>query len=303
VDCRRKEVVRKTLLSEPFLHFKTIVLPRQARDKHNETLTNERRYVFCRRANATDAPENYYEWQARSQVSTWWPVAPSDEDKQTKNYTSGPPLDGCALHLPPAAHPHTHHHHLATHTLTQKKTHLDFRAFLYMVSRAAAAVPLLCYALATTMQQQRRRRRRRHARRREQALEWPDWRLLQGPRAVLRRSGEHYIYIYALSASESFKSKTDQFAKTGSGQKRLRKDIELKFRVSQVSINLGNAAGGSGFDPESPIDTANMTECAVKAELAFTQGTETKYSEIPTAEKTLTLSKSLLEKYSKYIGI
>ena len=45
-------------------------------------------------ANASDAPENYYEWMARSQVSTWWPVAPADAAKQTKNFTSGPPLDG-----------------------------------------------------------------------------------------------------------------------------------------------------------------------------------------------------------------
>lgn len=37
-------------------------------------------------ANATDAPENYYEWMARSQVSTWWPVAPSDAaGKHTAN--------------------------------------------------------------------------------------------------------------------------------------------------------------------------------------------------------------------------
>jgi hypothetical protein len=28
-------------------------------------------------ANGTDAPASYYEWQARSQVSTWWPIAPS----------------------------------------------------------------------------------------------------------------------------------------------------------------------------------------------------------------------------------
>jgi len=92
---------------------------------------------------------------------------------------------------------HEHHHHLATHTHT--RTHTKENAFgfqkLFSVVSRAAAVPLLCYALATTMQQQRRRR---HARRREQALERPDWRLLQGPRAVLRRSGEHYIYMRSL---------------------------------------------------------------------------------------------------------
>ena len=57
-------------------------------------------------AHASDAPENYYEWMARSQVSTWWPVAPSDAAKQTSNYTKGPPLDGCAccfIVVPPVA--------------------------------------------------------------------------------------------------------------------------------------------------------------------------------------------------------
>ena len=32
---------------------------------------------------------------AKSQVSTWWPVAPSDVGKWTANYTKPPPLDGC----------------------------------------------------------------------------------------------------------------------------------------------------------------------------------------------------------------
>ena len=138
----------KRPLSEPFLHFKTIVLPRQARDKHNETLTNEAfRYVFCRRANATDAPENYYEWQARSQVSTWWPVAPSDEDKQTKNYTSGPPLDGCALHLPPAAHPRTPpssgHTHTHTHSHKRKRIWIS-EAFLCGLTSSCCSFAVLC---------------------------------------------------------------------------------------------------------------------------------------------------------------
>jgi hypothetical protein len=31
-------------------------------------------------ANATDGPASYYEWQARSQVSTWWPIAPSERN-------------------------------------------------------------------------------------------------------------------------------------------------------------------------------------------------------------------------------
>ena len=52
-------------------------------------------------------------------------------------------------------------------------------------------------------------------------------------------------------------------------------------------------------DAES-FDTAKMTECAVKAELAFTQGTDKQYSEVPTTDKTLPMSKMLLDKYKKY---
>ena len=46
-------------------------------------------------ADDRDAPAAYYEWMAKSQVSTWWPVAPSDVGKWTANYTKPPPLDGC----------------------------------------------------------------------------------------------------------------------------------------------------------------------------------------------------------------
>lgn len=47
-------------------------------------------------ADERDAPAAYYEWMAKSQVSTWWPVAPSDVGKWTANYTKPPPLDGYA---------------------------------------------------------------------------------------------------------------------------------------------------------------------------------------------------------------
>jgi len=41
-------------------------------------------------ANASDAPEGYLEWQARSQVSTWWPVAPAD--RANPKLFDGPPI-------------------------------------------------------------------------------------------------------------------------------------------------------------------------------------------------------------------
>jgi hypothetical protein len=42
--------------------------------------------------------------------------------------------------------------------------------------------------------------------------------------------------------------------------------------VDQVHIDLDNLLS----DPESPLNTTNLTTCATKAELAFTQGTTTK---------------------------
>ena len=120
---------------------------------------------------------------ARSQVSTWWPVAPSDAADKTKNFTSGPPLDGYA---------------------------------------------------------------NKH------------WNGLVG---------------------DFYKPRVQCY-------------------VDQISIDM------SGTDPEPTIDTANLTKCAVEAELTFTQGTGTlagkKYSEVPTPGQTLTMSKALLEKYAKH---
>ena len=41
--------------------------------------------------------------------------------------------------------------------------------------------------------------------------------------------------------------------------------------------------------------------CTAQAELDFTQGTTTKYSETPTRDKTLSLSASLIAKYAKFL--
>ena len=51
---------------------------------------------------------------------------------------------------------------------------------------------------------------------------------------------------------------------------------------------------------EGDFNGANMTQCAVMAELAFTQGTETVYAETPTSDRTIVMSKMLLEKYAQY---
>eukprot|EP01046_Picozoa_sp_COSAG06_P027075 COSAG06_NODE_2367_length_7000_cov_16.568179_4_plen_161_part_00 len=83
-----------------------------------------------------------------------------------------------------------------THTHTRPKEYTFgasvqklFGSLFCLRSHTAAAVPFVCND--ATMQ------RRRHARRREQTLERSDRRLLQGPRAVLRRPGEE-LYICAL---------------------------------------------------------------------------------------------------------
>ena len=45
--------------------------------------------------NASDAPAVYYEWQAKSQISTWWPV-PASALNDSSTYTGIPPLDSYA---------------------------------------------------------------------------------------------------------------------------------------------------------------------------------------------------------------
>jgi hypothetical protein len=127
-------------------------------------------------ANASDAPAQFYEWQARSQVSTWWPVAPSDVNEWTGNLTKGPPLDGYA--------------------------------------------------------------------------------------------NKHWNGLIR-----------DFYAK------------RVQCYVDQVSVDL----------PSKAVNSANLTECGVKAEMAFTQGTATSYSEVPTPSKTVALSHTLLKKYQKYL--
>ena len=128
-------------------------------------------------ANATDAEARFYEWQARSQVSTWWPVSTTDVDRWTANYTKGPPLDGYA--------------------------------------------------------------------------------------------NKHWNGLVRDFYGE-----------------------RVKCYVAQVGLDLGSS---------HPLNTTNITRCAVKAEMAFTQTTATKYAEKPTPTKTLPLSKALLAKYQRYL--
>ena len=71
--------------------------------------------------------------------------------------------------------------------------------------------------------------------------------------------------------------------------------------VDQASIDLP-ASAPTTLPEHSPFDGVNMTKCAVMAELAFTQGTETTYAETPTSSKTLSMSKALLAKYAKYFN-
>ena len=135
-------------------------------------------------ANETDAPENYNEWMARSQISTWWPVAISDAADKTKNFTSGPPLDGYA--------------------------------------------------------------------------------------------NKHWNGLIR-----------DFYAK------------RVRCYVDQIALDLP-ATIPSPIPETSPFNSTNMTKCAILAELAFTQGTKTKYAVKPTSSNTLELSQKLLSKYASY---
>ena len=127
-------------------------------------------------ANATDAPASYYEWQARSQISTWWPVAPAArEDPAT--FKKFPSLDNYA--------------------------------------------------------------------------------------------NKHWNGLVR-----------DFYAK------------RVECYVNQVTLELTTA---------NSLNTTNITHCAVKAELDFTQDITTKYAEVAASGQTLSMSFSLMSRYSKYV--
>ena len=48
------------------------------------------------------------------------------------------------------------------------------------------------------------------------------------------------------------------------------------------------------------MNTGNLTKCVTTAEMDFTQGTTEQYLEVPTTDKTLSLSATLIAKYGKF---
>lgn len=77
--------------------------------------------------------------------------------------------------------------------------------------------------------------------------------------------------------------------------------------IEQMKRDLSATEGGSlrgrslQHPPASPLNMTNITVCAVGAEMDFTQDTATKYSEVPTTDKTLSLSTALHAKWSKFL--
>ena len=79
----------------------------------------------------------------------------------------------------------------------------------------------------------------------------------------------------------------------------------VRCYVDQAAVDL--SVDESPDDSSAPaFNQSNVTRCAIKAEMAFTQShmtqhTATVYSSDPTPSKTLALSKTLLKKYAKYL--
>jgi hypothetical protein len=48
------------------------------------------------------------------------------------------------------------------------------------------------------------------------------------------------------------------------------------------------------------MNKTNLTRCVVLAELDFTQDSLTRFVEVPTQSKTLSISSRLIEQYSRY---
>jgi hypothetical protein len=84
----------------------------------------------------------------------------------------------------------------------------------------------------------------------------------------------------------------------------------VTFQDGRYEVRAGSnpvpSPAGSGTPTSYPranagrLNTVNLTQCVVTAELDFTQGVGTTYADVPTAANTMAISSTLVGKYSEY---
>eukprot|EP00656_Telonema_subtile_P011229 TRINITY_DN15534_c0_g1_i1.p1 TRINITY_DN15534_c0_g1~~TRINITY_DN15534_c0_g1_i1.p1 ORF type:complete len:866 (+),score=187.31 TRINITY_DN15534_c0_g1_i1:142-2739(+) len=216
-------------------------------------------------ANDSDAPASYYEWQARSQVSTWWPMAASDR-QDPATYTKFPVLDNYA---------NKHWNGLIR----------DFYAkrVLCYVSQVAIDLPSTPPAPAPCQIDGEHK-----------GFYLKDYPGSLGSGGVRPPA----VWPYNTSDLAAAQAWCCKHADCGGVTHQ-----DGRFEVRAGSSLIRDQPDVSSFPRAGQIalNTTNITKCAVTAEMDFTQDVKTVYAQHPTNNLTLSLSSALLQKYGKYV--
>jgi len=215
-------------------------------------------------ADPTDAPASYYEWQARSQVSTWWPVAPSALNTSS-TFQSLPILDNYA----------------------NKHWNGLIRDFY--------AKRVLCYVDQFNVDLPDKPPQPSQC---KIGSKVPNTYLHNYPKSLV--PGGVYppsTWPYNTSSLDAASQWCCAHSDCGGITHQ-----NGRYEVRAISqLYQDPAADSYPRSGTAPLNQANLTRCVVTRELEFTQGTGSGYLEKPTDEKTLSLSAALLQKYGAFV--
>lgn len=211
-----------------------------------------------------DAPASYYEWQARSQVSTWWPMAPSAL-LSNDTFTKLPVLDNYA---------NKHWNGLIR----------DFYAARVQCYVDQFTVDLPPHPPSPSQCQI--------------GHEVPSTYLHNYPKS-LGSGGIHPPSVWPYNTSDLSAAEKWCCAHSDCGGITHQNG---RYEVRAISsLSPDGTASSYPREGAAPLNQVNLTRCVVTRELEFTQGTGSDYLQLPTMDKTLSLSDALIKKYSPYI--
>lgn len=214
-------------------------------------------------ANTTDAPASYYEWQARSQVSTWWPMAPSA---------------------------------LAVNATFEQLPVLDNYANKHWngLIRDFYAARVQCYVDQFMVDMPDKEPNASEC---EFGQETPSTYLHNYPKSLVP-NGEQPPTTWPYNTSSLVAAKEWCCAHSDCGGVTYQ---NARYEVRAFSALIPDNRASS-YQRAGPVfNQANLTKCVVTKELEFTQGSGSSYLEVPTTNKTLSLSAALISKYQQYI--
>jgi len=224
-------------------------------------------------SNASDAPEAYYEWQARSQVSTWWPIAPSSRTNPAV-YNRLPVLNDYA---------NKHWNGLVQDFYAQR-----VQCYLNQVVVDLPDTPPPSPANSTCTL----------------ASVPVNNAYLSNYPASLGSGGVYPPAVWPYNTS-SLAAAVAWCCAAGhsdcGGVTHQNGRYEVRAGSDPIPNSAPPAPSSYPRAGRESLNTTNMTACVVLAEMDFTQGSNA-YSDVPTRSATLPLSAKLVGKYAAYFG-